>query len=589
MPRAKIYRSISLICLAVLSLSACGTPSTTTPPPQTSPPTENRCGDGVCDGPENTQNCPQDCPATVDTPPTSEVCQLPNPQHAVISEDLEVFRDILTDGSFESGEQGIAISSHSTLPLTLAEVSRSQDAARSGSWGYELHAGPSQGALFSVQAYVDKGETIRFSFWARSLNGVVSVQPVVLWDPDEPMAGTPPRQNAVEVGSDWTRISLVTDTKSSLSGTILWGLEVGPNADLYIDDASVEIPFWAMAPSGTDTRIVGGIPVPLEPTAPVHFTFVIHIEDPNTLQTAEDYFQKQTAIMRELARIMHTHGGFLTIQPEQDWAQGAEAGFHPGLLAELARDYGVVYSTHTHGPNCIDPQGVPRSASDCNSNPDWDSNTDVDDEVEYVRNLRDVLSDASGTSVTDHNGNFDFPHADRFSEIPMLTWSVYKNFNYQRTYDLLINNPWRPGLGNANEDVENFLTHHPDTPIVYIPGWGQAITSHPDRLLERLQPMLSQFIHYADPDRVNTFYAITHVGHYYSRTGDPNYLVYDPNSGEVIHSAEFEQHLQYWDDLLTALVDPLVEQGYLEWTSLPEMGELYLAWEAACAAQAPGP
>jgi len=25
------------------------------------PVSENRCGDGVCDGPENTENCPQDC------------------------------------------------------------------------------------------------------------------------------------------------------------------------------------------------------------------------------------------------------------------------------------------------------------------------------------------------------------------------------------------------------------------------------------------------------------------------------------------------------------------------------------------------
>jgi hypothetical protein len=29
------------------------------------------------------------------------------------------------------------------------------------------------------------------------------------------------------------------------------------------------------------------------------------------------------------------------------------------------------------------------------------------------------------------------------------------------------------------------------------------------------------------------------------------------------------------------VIDPLVAAGYLEWTSLPEMGELYLAWEAA--------
>ena len=33
---------------------------------------------------------------------------------------------------------------------------------------------------------------------------------------------------------------------------------------------------------------------------------------------------------------------------------------------------------------------------------------------------------------------------------------------------------------------------------------------------------------------------------------------------------------------MTELIDPLVAEGYLQWTSLPEMGELYRAWEESC-------
>jgi pimeloyl-ACP methyl ester carboxylesterase len=60
-----------LISLAVLSL-ACNleraatptSPAAPTPPPPTPPGgSEKRCGDGICDGPENTANCPEDCPA----------------------------------------------------------------------------------------------------------------------------------------------------------------------------------------------------------------------------------------------------------------------------------------------------------------------------------------------------------------------------------------------------------------------------------------------------------------------------------------------------------------------------------------------
>jgi predicted small lipoprotein YifL len=69
-------RLISLLMLAILlayALSGCGeggpspTPTPTpTETPEPGPPTPGpRCGDGVCDGPENPQNCPQDCPPTL--------------------------------------------------------------------------------------------------------------------------------------------------------------------------------------------------------------------------------------------------------------------------------------------------------------------------------------------------------------------------------------------------------------------------------------------------------------------------------------------------------------------------------------------
>jgi hypothetical protein len=168
----------------------------------------------------------------------------------------------------------------------------------------------------------------------------------------------------------------------------------------------------------------------------------------------------------------------------------------------------------------------------------------------------------------------------------MTTWSAYKKWTTQETYDYLINNPWRPTQTNADQNIEAFLTHDPNTQIVYIPGWGQAITRHPERVLDRIRPLLSQFIYYADPQRVNTFYVVFHVDHFYSRTGDPNYITYNPATGTLTYSDEFKQHIAYWDDMLTQVVDPLVQEGYLQWTSLPEIGELYTQWEANCSLNA---
>ena len=94
--------------------------------------------------------------------------------------------------------------------------------------------------------------------------------------------------------------------------------------------------------------------------------------------------------------------------------------------------------------------------------------------------------------------------------------------------------------------------------------------------------MLSQFIRFADPERVNSFYVITHVGHFYSRIGDPNYLKYNQASGDVQFSQEFLDHLNAWDEMLAEVIDPLVKEGYLRWTSFAEIGALYEAWESAC-------
>ena len=601
MTREKRRTAITAAILMLLAALACGplggeetTEVTKAPPPAETPagpgPAEGRCGDGVCDGPENEQNCPEDCaPAPTLPAGVSEACLNPNPHHAIISEELTDWYNWLQDGGFEEDVTEVEISDLAGLSRAAAE--RSQEAARTGSHGYAIVAGSGEGVTFSIRAYIDKGEDVRFSFWARSVGGEVEVQPTVYWvelgaENLPPESYTP--DNTFAVGSDWTQISFVTENTKRLRYALL-SIEVGPDTTLHIDDVAIEGSIWRMAEYEDSSRIVGGIPVPLKPAAPVNFTVLIHIEDPPQVFINEEYFWQQTAIMRGLAEVLHDHGGSLTIQPEEDWVMASDL-WHPSLLAEMANDLSVVYSTHTHGPHCRDDEGRLRSSTDCQTNrdtPGWDQSP-TDHEypyvVEYVRNLRDLIEGASGTRVTDHNGNWEFDRASTFAEIPMLTWSSYKSWRTQRTYDVLINNPWRPAECNADREIERFITHDPGTEIVYIPGWGQVITRFDDRLLDKMRPMVSQFIHYADPDRVNTFYVITHVGTFHAqrRGDDAAYITYDTETDELAYGEEFQRDLQYWNEMLSELIDPLVAEGYLQWASLPEMGELYLEWEKDC-------
>jgi hypothetical protein len=525
-------------------------------------------------------------------PGASSACLDPNPHRAVISEELVEWHNWLEDGGFETGTAEVVISNHPDASLGMATVQRTQAAARTGSYGYAITAGPNQGVTFSVKFYVEKGEDIRVSFWARSPSGDVSLQPKVYWVDMEYKEGQPMESytpdTAFAIGSDWTQVSFVTDCTKIYRHALL-SLEIGPNTSLHIDDVQVEFPNWRMAEYAGESRVVGSIAVPPEPVSPVHMDVLIHIEDPPQIQMNEAYFWQQTAIMRELARVLHDHGGFLTIQSEEDWVMGAEI-FHAGLLQELAEEYNVVYSTHTHGPHCRDAEGRLRSATDCTINKDsagWDQTVNDYEYpyvTEYVNNLRQLISQASGTPVTDHNGNWEFTQASKFAEIGIQTWSGYKAWRTQRTYDVLINNPWRPTECSADSEIDKFLTHDPNTEVIYIPGWSQAITRHQERLLTRMRPMVSQFVRYADAERVNTFYVITHVGTFHAceAQDEAKYIVYDPQTGELSYSAEFQQDLRYWDEMLTELIDPLVQEGYLQWTSLPEIGELYLEWEENC-------
>lgn len=550
------------------------------------------CGDGVCEGPETAALCPQDCgagAATAGTPAgtlasgTLASGLVPNPVRAVVSEELLEWQDGLEDGGFEEGAACLTLLDPAA-PLTRAPVERSVGAARSGAWGLKVVAGAGQGIVLGLRMTIEKGEDVRFSLWARSSGGAVSVPVRVLGV--EKIGAAPitlytlPERFAV--GAEWTRLELAIDNRRGLDYAIL-ALDVGANTTLLMDDAMAEGKQWRMAEPVDDGRVVGGVNVPAQPVAPVHFTILIHIEDPSLLQQQEAYFLEVTAIFTEMARILHEHGGFLTIQPEEDWAMGAQR-FAPTALADLARDFGVVYSTHTHGPNCIDPDGRPRSVEDCNRSDrlaGWTPSVeDCCDPIVpvYVDNLQQLLSMVSGTEVSDHNGNWEYTNPNALGAVGVETWSAFKNNQTQRTFDALLSNPWRPSAVSARDDPSGFLVHDPATQAVYIPGWGQSLTQNLERVSARLAPMASQFIRFADPERINTFYVVTHVGHFESDDGT-EYIHVDEASGRLTYSAAFLRDLKYWDEALTEIIDPLVAEGYLEWTSLPEMGRLYVEWE----------
>jgi len=504
----------------------------------------------------------------------------PNPIRALVSETLEEPWEIYEDGSFESGEHNIqSFSPYDPPPPVIPVVERLQNDAHTGAWSYRINNTGPDSAEFSVWINPDKAEDVSFSCWVKSASAeIADIQPFLLFESTRPVSG-PVTGDLYTVGDTWIRVFLTASTTHGFRFAHA-GIQVPPGCSLLIDDVSVTVPVWKQpAPTGT---IIGGVRVPASPVAPVNICFSIHIEDPQNLITDESYFWEKTTVFQKLAELFHTHGGYLNIQPELEWGIASEQ-YAPDTFSNLVSDYNTSFSTHTHGPVCKDPNGVPYGSKYCQSHPEYDRNITEQDIADYIKHRREKFEALSGISVTDHNGNFDMVHKNRLFSVGVRTLSVFKNQNTQKTYDYLITNPWRPSDADALTDPDAFLTHDPENELIYIPGVGSNLTKRHERVNLKVRRFAGQFIKHADPGRVNAMNLVLHVDAFLP--DDPNddhdYIVVQ-GSGEpqITCSDAFNRHLQYWDDMLTETIDPLVQAGYLQWATHSEIAENFITWEA---------
>lgn len=504
---------------------------------------------------------------------------IPNPVRAVVSTELEEPWEIYQDGGFESGDHDIrSISPYRTPPSIPPYVHRTHETVYSGSWAYRIVNSSQDTVEFSVWINPDKAEDVSFSCRVRSDSSECSIRPFMVFEDITLVAG-PDYGSTYTIDTTWTLASLMTSTTNGVRFAHA-GIEVPPQATLFIDNVSVTVPVWKEPdPTGT---VIGGVRVPASPVAPVNICFSIHLEDPQNLITDEAFFWKKTMVFKELAEIFHAHGGYLNIQPELEWALASEL-YAPSTLADLAADYHVTYSTHTHGPVCKGPDGTPYGSKYCQDHPEYDRNITESDVATYIQIRREKFETLSGISVTDHNGNFDMVHKNLLYPAGVRTLSIFKNKFIQKSYDYLYTNPWRPSDGNSLTDLASFLRHDPNNDLIYIPGFGSNLTKRHERVQLKVRRFAGQFIKYAEKERVNTMNLILHVDAFQSADPDSDsvYIQVQSSGNPVItYSDEFLSHLQYWDDMLTETIDPLVQQGYLQWATHAEICEDFLAWEA---------
>lgn len=377
------------------------------------------------------------------------------------------------------------------------------------------------------------------------------------------------------VGSEWTEVTLDEKFPNTVPTALL---TVETTGAASVDDLSIHAPAWRKADG---PRNVGGIQVPATPAAPFLFAVLVHVEDDPQFRLGGDRWEATTLVLEKLAETLHRHGGALTIQPESDWIEGGEANARQSGRANrvtgLARSYGVHFSTHTHGPSCVDSSGRGYSNSDCRLHPEYSKDVSEANTLAYIQERQRLIQQVTGEFPSDHNGNFDLASFGSFPSIGVVTLSGFKDHRDQSGLPSLYTNPWRPTGTDAAATLDSFLQPNPNGPVVYVPGAGVTLTRSPARLPDQLARVTSQVLRFADPTRVNTFYTILAESAFSPPAGTDRASYYTGGG--------LDRDVGAVESLLTVLIDPLVATGYIKWASLPEMGAWYLAQEKSCRAR----
>ena len=266
-------------------------------------------------------------------------------------------------------------------------------------------------------------------------------------------------------------------------------------------------------------------------------------------------FERHVDDLMQLADIVESHGGVLTVQAQTPFTASAVAFDHPILsaLEQRGHEIGLHFHEDAHlgqGAEALSPTV-------------WAAV--MTEEIERIH--------AAGVvgSIRYWSGGNLYPDLYEAATAAGLTiHSDWKNPGTQSTPDLLTGiHPWRPSAGTTGEDVLAFARHDPEGTIVFLPGgqFDTALFQSKQQIKEEgglaawldvIEDALQASLENVHPDRVNVFHFTAHPGEFIGRPDAP---------------------YEALDRFLSEVVDPLVAAGWIEWATFSEMDEAYASWE----------
>lgn len=280
---------------------------------------------------------------------------------------------------------------------------------------------------------------------------------------------------------------------------------------------------------------------------PVLLGFLMHIEDSGTLIADEVNWTRRAAIVEALSKTLQAHGAALTLQPGESFVAGA-AAFDPDWFAAREAE-GMTWSVHVHNE---------------------------DDGVEELeRSVRNGVQNfkSVGIDVNDLNGGFQLGVWSDLAHAGLLSLTGYKNPATQLDLARPHVQPWRPADGATSADEEAFGVHDPEGPLVFLPGSGVREEDNA-RFAEFVKRHLAQVRDHTRAGEVNTWYFIEHVDGF---GPDPLTDAFDDYLTDGL-----DADMAVIDVGLTAVVDPLVAAGEVQYSDPDRMRSAFRDWERGC-------
>ncbi|GAB4335571.1 MAG: hypothetical protein Kow0010_23080 [Dehalococcoidia bacterium] len=299
---------------------------------------------------------------------------------------------------------------------------------------------------------------------------------------------------------------------------------------------------------------------------PLLFTIGMHIEPVGTTAqlagnaTPTDGYNNPLAFERAVedilavAGIVEAHGGRMTIQAQSPFTTTAIATGNT-ILADLeaaGHEIGLHFHEDAHLGKEANALPVER----------WCEV--MEEEIAYIHEA------GVAGGVRYWSGGNLYPHLLEAASCAGLSVnSDWKNPQTQQTDPALIGTvPWRPAGSSDGTDTSAFARHDPDGAIVFLPegnydhtdfASSRRTASSDAAYFAYLEEQLLRSIETAEPGKVNVFHFTIHPGEFRGDASDPFAVI---------------------ERFLEDVVDPLVAEGKLEWATLSEMADAFIAWEA---------